>query len=84
MLRVGLQIRAALHAGECEVMGGKLSGIAVQTGARIVFLARPGEVLVSGTVKDLLAGSGIAFQGRGVEILNGIPGEWHLYAVASA
>ena len=82
--RLGLQIRAGLHTGECEVMGDKLSGIAVHTGARVASLAGPGEVLVSGTVKDLVAGSGIAFKDRGVEILKGVPGEWHLYAVASA
>jgi class 3 adenylate cyclase len=56
----------------------------VHTGARIASLAGPDEVLVSGTVKDLVAGSGIAFQDRGVTILKGVPGEWHLYAVASA
>jgi class 3 adenylate cyclase len=59
-------------------------GIAVDPGARVASLARPGEVLVSGTVKDLVAGSGIAFQSRGGEILKGVPGEWQLYAVASA
>ncbi len=82
--RLGLQIRAGLHTGECEVAGDTIGGIAVQTGAGVASLARPDEVLVSSTVKDLVAGSGIAFEGRGVEVLNGIPGEWHLYAVASA
>jgi pimeloyl-ACP methyl ester carboxylesterase len=82
--RLGLRIRAGLHAGECEVMGDKLGGIAVHTGARIASLAGPDEVLVSGTVKDLVAGSGIVFQDRGVTVLKGVPGEWHLYAVASA
>ena len=82
--RLGLQLRAGLHTGECEVTGDKLTGIAVDTGVCVASLARPGEVLVSGTVKDLVAGSGIAFQDRGVEILKGIPGEWHLYVVASA
>jgi len=64
-------------------MGDKLGGIAVHTGARLASLAGPGEVLVSGTVKDLVAGSGVTFQDRGVELLKGVPGEWHLYAVAS-
>jgi len=82
--RLGLQLRAGLHTGECEVIGETLSGVAVNTGLCIASLARPGEVLLSGTVKDLVAGSGIAFQDRGVETLKGIPGEWHLYAVASA
>jgi class 3 adenylate cyclase len=84
MRRLDLQIRAGLHTGECEVRGDTLSGIAVQTGAGVASLARPDEVLVSGTVKDLVAGSGIAFQDRGVEILKGVPGKWPLYAVASA
>ena len=84
MRRLGLQIRVGLHTGECEVMGDKLGGIAVHTGARVASLAGPGEVLVSGTVKDLVAGSGITFQDRGVETLKGVPGEWRLYAVAPA
>jgi len=82
--RLGLPIRAGLHTGECEERGGQLSGIAVDTGARIAARARPGEVLVSGTVKDLVAGSGIEFRDRGAEVLDGIAGEWHLYAVSSA
>ena len=81
---LGLQIRAGLHTGECKVVGDTIGGIAVQTGAGVASLARPDEVLVSSTVKDLVAGSGIAFEGRGVEVLTGVPGEWHLYAVASA
>lgn len=83
MRRLGLEIRAGLHTGECEILGDKLSGIAVHTGARVASLAGAGEVLVSGTVKDLVAGSGITFEDRGVQILKGLPGEWHLYAVAS-
>jgi class 3 adenylate cyclase len=63
-------------------MGDKLSGIAVHLGARVVALAGAGEVLVSGTVKDLVSGSGITFADRGVQTLKGIPGEWPLYAVA--
>jgi class 3 adenylate cyclase len=78
-----LDVRAGLHTGECELVEGKVAGIAVHTGARIASLAAPGEVLVSSTVKDLVAGSGMDFRERGVETLKGIPGEWHLYAVAS-
>jgi class 3 adenylate cyclase len=77
---LGLGVRAGLHTGECEVLGGgKVAGIAVHTGARIVSLANPGEVLVSSTVKDLVAGSGIQFQDRGTHKLKGV-GQWHLYA----
>jgi pimeloyl-ACP methyl ester carboxylesterase/class 3 adenylate cyclase len=79
---LGLEIRAGLHTGECERMGDKLGGIAVHTGARVAAEARTGEVLVSSTVKDLVAGSGLAFQDRGVQRLKGIPGEWRLFAVA--
>ena len=82
--RLGLEVRAGLHTGECEVMGEKLGGIAVHTGARVASLASAGEVLVSGTVKDLVAGSGIKFVERGTHTLKGVPGEWPLYAVASA
>jgi class 3 adenylate cyclase len=79
-----LEIRAGLHTGECERVDGKLGGIAIPTGARIAALAEPGEVLVSSTVKDLVAGSGIAFEDRGTHELKGVPGEWRLYAVDSA
>jgi pimeloyl-ACP methyl ester carboxylesterase len=80
---LGLEIRAGLHTGECELMmGDKLGGIAVHTGARVVAEASAGEVLVSSTVRDLVAGSGLLFQDRGVQSLKGIPGEWRLYAVA--
>jgi class 3 adenylate cyclase/alpha-beta hydrolase superfamily lysophospholipase len=79
-----LEIRAGLHTGECEVLDGKVSGIAVAIGARVAARAAPGEVLVSQTVKDLVAGSGIAFDGRGTAELSGVPGEWHLYAVSNA
>ena len=78
---LGLEIRAGLHTGECELMGDKLGGIAVHTGARVAAEAQPGEVLVSSTVKDLVAGSGLAFLDRGVQSLKGIPGEWRLFAV---
>jgi class 3 adenylate cyclase/pimeloyl-ACP methyl ester carboxylesterase len=78
---IGLEVRAGLHTGECELMDNKVSGIAVHIGARVASLAQPGEVLVSRTVKDLVAGSGIEFEERGEHQLKGIPGEWHLYAV---
>lgn len=79
--RLDLEIRAGLHTGECEVMGPKLGGIAVHIGARIAALARAGEVLVSNTVKDLVAGSGLGFEDRGTHALKGVSGEWHLFAV---
>jgi class 3 adenylate cyclase len=79
---LGLEVRAGLHTGECEVIDGKVAGIAVHIGARVAANAQSGEVLVSSTVKDLVAGSGIAFQDRGQHELKGIPGEWHLYTVA--
>jgi class 3 adenylate cyclase len=81
MPSLGLEIRAGLHTGECEFADGKVAGIAIHTGARVASLAKPHEVLVSSTVKDLVAGSGIAFAGRGKHELKGIPGEWKLYAV---
>ena len=77
---LGLQIRAGLHTGECQIMGREIGGIAVHIGARIAALASPGEVLVSGTVKDLVAGSGLSFRDHGTETLTGIPGEWRLYS----
>jgi pimeloyl-ACP methyl ester carboxylesterase len=78
---LGLDVRAGLHTGECEVVDGKVAGIAVHTGARVASQAGTGEVLVSSTVKDLVAGSGIAFADRGVHELKGVPGEWRLFAV---
>ncbi|MGB2952463.1 MAG: adenylate/guanylate cyclase domain-containing protein, partial [Gaiellaceae bacterium] len=78
---LGLEVRAGLHTGECEVVDGKVAGIAVHTGARVATEAKPGEVLVSSTVKDLVAGSGIRFEDRGLRPLKGVPGEWHLFAV---
>ena len=81
--RLGLEVRAGLHTGECELLGNKLTGIAVHTGARVAALAGPGEVLASSTVKDLVAGSGIAFEDRGARALAGGPGEWRLYAVVA-
>ncbi len=78
-----LPVRAGLHTGECEIVGDKLAGLAVHLGARIAAAAAPGEILVSRTVKDLVAGSGIAFEDRGPHTLKGIPEAWHLYAVQS-
>ncbi len=78
---LGLEIRAGLHTGECEVMGPKLGGIAVHIGARVAALGQAGEVLVSSTVRDLVAGSGLRFEDRGTHALKGVPGEWHLFAV---
>jgi pimeloyl-ACP methyl ester carboxylesterase len=81
---LGIEIRAGLHAGECELLGEDIGGIAVHTGARISALANPGEVLVSSTVKDLVAGSGIAFDDRGEHELKGVPGAWRLFAATAA
>jgi class 3 adenylate cyclase len=78
---LGLEVRAGLHTGECELADGKVAGIAVHTGARVASLAQPGEVLVSSTVKDLVAGSDIHFAERGQHTLKGIPGDWRLFAV---
>lgn len=78
---LGIQVRAGLHTGECEIADGKVAGIAVHTGARVAAQATAGEVLVSSTVKDLVAGSGIEFVDRGPHELKGIPGEWALFAV---
>jgi class 3 adenylate cyclase len=82
VLSLGLSIRAGLHTGECEIMGVDMGGIAVHIGARIAALAAPGEVLVSSTVKDLVAGSGLSFQDHGTHFLKGVPGEWRLYSAA--
>lgn len=83
MPSIGLQVRAGVHSGECEVVGNDLSGIAVHIGARIGALAEPSEVLVSQTVKDAVIGSGITFADRGARDLKGVPGQWRLYAVAA-
>jgi class 3 adenylate cyclase len=77
---IGVDVRAGIHTGECELDGEKVRGIAVHTGARVAALAAPGEVLISQTVKDLTAGSGLEFEDRGVHELKGVPGEWRLYA----
>jgi class 3 adenylate cyclase/pimeloyl-ACP methyl ester carboxylesterase len=81
--RFGVEVRTGLHTGEIEVIGDDVGGIAVHIGARVGGLARGGEVLVSGTVKDLVVGSGIAFEDRGERELKGVPGEWRLWAVAA-
>jgi len=80
---LGIQIRAGVHAGECQMIDGKASGIGVAIGARVCAMARPSETLVSQTVKDLIAGSGLTFEDRGSHELKGVPGAWHLYAVSS-
>ena len=80
---LGLEVRAGVHTGECELHEQKVAGIAVSVGARVAALAEPRQVFVSSTVKDLVAGSGIDFEDRGVHELKGVPGEWRLYAVSS-
>lgn len=81
MRELGIEVRAGLHTGECELIGDDVGGIAVNIGARVGSAAGPGEVLVSRTVTDLVAGSGIEFTDRGVHSLKGVPGDWQLYAV---
>jgi pimeloyl-ACP methyl ester carboxylesterase/class 3 adenylate cyclase len=81
--QLGLAIRAGLHTGEVELLGNKVGGIAVHIGARVAGHAAPGEVMVSNTVKDLVAGSGLQFEDRGVRPLKGVPGEWRLYRAAA-
>jgi class 3 adenylate cyclase len=78
---LGIQIRAGLHTGEVEVMANDLGGIAVHVGARVMAQAGPGEVLASNTVKDLVAGSGLAFEDQGAHTLRGVEGEWRLFRV---
>jgi class 3 adenylate cyclase len=80
---LGLELRAGVHSGECELHEGKVAGIVVAAGARVAALAKPGEVLVSSTVKDLVAGSGLEFDERGEHELKGV-GPWRLYSVTSA
>jgi class 3 adenylate cyclase/pimeloyl-ACP methyl ester carboxylesterase len=80
---LGIEVRAGCHTGEIELIGTDVGGIAVHIGARVGALAGPSEVLVSSTVKDLVAGSGLVFEDRGEHELKGVPGSWHLYAVAS-
>ncbi len=81
--RFGIEVRIGVHTGECELVAGRIGGIAVHIGARVAALAQSGEVLVSTTVRDLVAGSGLQqFEDRGVHNLKGVPGNWSLYAVA--
>jgi class 3 adenylate cyclase len=77
--QLGIDVRAGVHTGECEIMGDNVGGIAVNIGARIMSNARPGAVLVSGTVKELVAGSGIEFEDNGTRALKGVAGEWRLF-----
>jgi class 3 adenylate cyclase len=80
---LGIEVRAGLHTGECEIRGDDIGGIAVHIGARVSLLAGPNDVLVSSTLRDLVIGSGLEFEGRGGHDLKGVPGEWRLFAVAS-
>jgi class 3 adenylate cyclase len=79
---LGVEVRAGVHTGECEVRGDDLAGMAVHIGARVAALARGGEVLVSGTVRDLVVGSGLPLEDRGPHALKGVDGEWRLFALA--
>ncbi len=81
-LSLGIETRSGLHTGECELMGDDIAGLAVDIGARVSSEAKSGEVLVSSTVKDLVAGSGLEFDDRGPHTLKGVPGEWRLFALA--
>jgi class 3 adenylate cyclase/pimeloyl-ACP methyl ester carboxylesterase len=81
---LGIHVRAGLHTGECEVRGDDIGGIAVHIGARVSALAGPNDVLVSSTLRDLVIGSGLGFEERGTHELKGVPGDWRLFAVASA
>ena len=80
---LGIEVRVGLHTGECEVRGDDIGGIGVHIGARVSALAGPNDVLVSSTLRDLVIGSGLEFEDRGAHELKGVPGEWHLFAVAS-
>jgi len=84
MPAIGLEVRAGVHTGEIELIGQDVGGIAVHIGARVAALAGPGEVLVSSTVRDLVAGSGIEFIDRGESRLKGVPASWRLFAVSKA
>ena len=79
---LGIEVRAGIHTGECELIDGKLGGIAVSIGARISHVAAPSQVLISQTVKDLVAGSGLVFADAGEHQLKGVPDRWHLYAAS--
>jgi class 3 adenylate cyclase len=77
--QLDIEVRAGVHTGECEPMGDKLGGIAVHIAARVLSKAGPSEVIVSSTVKDLVAGSGLKFEDSGSHVLKGVPGDWRLY-----
>ena len=79
--QLDIELRAGIHTGECEVLGSDLGGLAVHIGARVGALARPGEIVVSSTVKELVVGSGMQFLDRGEHELKGVPGAWHIYAL---
>lgn len=79
--RIGLTLRAGIHTGEIEIAGDGVAGMAVHVGARVASSAQPGEVLVTGTVRDMVSGSGIRLEDRGTHTLKGVPGEWQLFAV---
>jgi class 3 adenylate cyclase/pimeloyl-ACP methyl ester carboxylesterase len=79
---LGIEVRAGLHTGECEVRGDDIGGIGVHIGARVSAMAGPTDVLVSSTLRDLVIGSGLEFEDRGAHELKGVPGQWHLFAVA--
>ncbi len=78
---IGMELRAGLHTGEIEMMGDDIGGVAVHVGARVGAMAGPGEVVVSGTVRDLVVGSDLEFVDRGARVLKGVPGEWKLFAL---
>ena len=80
---LGIQVRAGLHTGECEIRGDDIGGLGVHIGARVSALAGPNEALVSSTLRDLVIGSGLEFEDRGAHLLKGVPGEWRLFAVAA-
>jgi len=79
--QLNLPLRLGLHTGECEVLGSDVGGVGVHLAQRVMAEAAPGEVLVSGTVKDLVSGSGLQFKDRGSRTLKGVPGKWRLFAV---
>jgi class 3 adenylate cyclase len=82
-LPLGIEVRAGVHTGECELVEGKCSGLSVSIGARVMAHANASEVLVSQTVKDLVAGSALVFEGAGEHELKGVPDTWHLYRVVT-
>jgi hypothetical protein len=81
--RLGIEIRAGVHSGECEVVAGKIGGIAAIIGARVKDLAKAGEVLATSTVRDLVSGSRLTFAERGAQALKGVPGEWRVFLVTA-